>query len=75
VFAWINRSTITFVVNESVGVAIVLHELFLTDGERPFLLALAGAMMGLPFVLAAEGRGKKREESDDEIEDRWSHLP
>jgi hypothetical protein len=41
-----------------------------SSAERPYLLALCGALMGLPFVLRADeklGSGK-----DD---DKWSHLP
>jgi hypothetical protein len=50
-----------------------LHELILGGAERPFLLALSGALMGLPFVLAADGKITKNEGSEGE--DRWSHLP
>ena len=70
---WFNRSTVTFVVNETAGVLIIVHEL-MSDGERPFFLALAGALMGLPFVLAADG-WKMRKEEDKKEDDRWSHLP
>lgn len=72
-FKWVNRSTVTFVVNETAGCLIIVHEL-LADGERPFFLALAGALMGLPFVLAADG-WKMRKEEQKEEGDRWSHLP
>lgn len=50
-----------------------LHELILGGAERPFLLALSGALMGLPFVLAADQRIASR--GEDDIEERWSHLP
>ena len=71
-----NRSTISFAVNETLGVLIVLHEMVLTDGERLYFLVLAGALMGLPFVLAADQRiGSSREPNPEPEEDRWSHLP
>lgn len=37
-----------------VGVVVIFHEVFWRDDERPFILALAGALMGLPFVLNAD---------------------
>ena len=55
----------------ALGVTIVLHELLFREIERPFLLALAGALMGLPFVLAADSIRR----TDDDKEERWSHLP
>jgi hypothetical protein len=55
------------------GATGFLHELILGSAERPFLLALSGALMGLPFVLAADG--KVRQSKDEEEEQRWSHLP
>jgi hypothetical protein len=68
VTAWFNRSTLMF----TLGAIGFLHELIRGGAERPFLLALCGALMGLPFVLAADGkvRQDKQEEGD-----RWSHLP
>jgi hypothetical protein len=75
VLAWINRSTVTFIVNETLGVMIVLHELFLRDGERPFFLALAAGLMGLPFMLAADGKVLQRRNGKEDDTDRWSHLP
>ena len=39
-----------------VGVVVILHEVFLREAERPFILALAGALMGLPFVLDSDRR-------------------
>jgi hypothetical protein len=40
------------------GLGGVAHELLLTNSERPTLLLLFGAMMGLPlFLRADEGRG------------------
>jgi hypothetical protein len=39
-----------------------LHELLRDGAERPYFLALCGALMGLPFVLAADGwKGRKNE--------------
>jgi hypothetical protein len=63
-----------------------LHELILGGAERPFLLALSGALMGLPFVLAADGKigsinepnqknGSPLEPNELTEEERWSHLP
>jgi hypothetical protein len=36
------------------GAVGFLHELLISNAERPFLLALSGALMGLPFVIAAD---------------------
>ena len=41
-----------------------LHELLSEHAERPFLLTLCGALMGLPFVL---GYDSKRNDRDDEL--------
>jgi hypothetical protein len=57
----------------AIGAAGFLHELVLRSAERPFLLALSGALMGLPFVLSADGR--LRQGKDEEEDDPWSHLP
>jgi len=46
----LTRDTIWLVV----GVAIVVNEVFFRETERPFVLALAGALMGLPLVLNAD---------------------
>ncbi len=64
----INRSTIMF----AAGLAGFLHELLVSSAERPYLLALCGALMGLPFVLRADERIKGSGKDED---DRWSHLP
>ena len=66
----VNRSTIMFVL----GAIGFLHELILGAAERPFLLALCGALMGLPFVLAADERVRQSREKESE-DTRWSHLP
>lgn len=64
-----HRGTIMFVL----GATGFIHELVLGSAERPFLLTLCGALMGLPFVLAADG--KMRQGKDEGEDDRWSHLP
>lgn len=59
------------------GATGFLHELFSNGAERPFILALSGALMGLPFVLAADKlvSPPPTEDSADEKAERWSHLP
>lgn len=55
------------------GASGFLHELIRGGAERPFILALSGALMGLPFVLAADTKwGWREKEEEDE---RWTHLP
>jgi len=44
------RSGVLFVI----GVVGVIHEAFFTTANRPALLVLFAAMMGLPFALAAD---------------------
>lgn len=63
----------------TLGAMIVLHELFLPGAqERPFLLTLAGALLGLPFVLRGEERIRDREDKeterrhDREDRDEWN---
>ena len=51
-----------------------LHELLASGTERPFVLALSGALMGLPFVIAAD-RVSGQTATDGEEAERWSHLP
>jgi hypothetical protein len=54
------------------GLAIVLHEVFLSATERPTILLLAAAMMGLPAFLRADERHRdvqrtsKRHRDDQE---------
>ena len=55
-----------------------LHELVWQTGERPWVLAMSGYMMGLPFLIAADRlpRTLIRQDADDEDDDDpWSHLP
>lgn len=60
----------------ALGATGFLHELIRGGAERPFILALCGALMGLPFVLAADQRfGSSRGTDPDSEEERWSHLP
>jgi hypothetical protein len=47
------------------GATGFLHELLLTQAERPFVLALCGALMGLPFVIAADRLGFSQEAKSD----------
>jgi hypothetical protein len=42
------------------------HELFREGAERPFLLALSGALMGLPFVLSADQKFIQKERESEE---------
>lgn len=59
----INARTAREAVMFMLGAFGFIHELFLTNGvpERPFILALSGSLMGLPFVLSADRKltGKK----------------
>ena len=59
----------------ALGAVGFLHELILGGAERPFLLALSGALMGLPFVLAADRAMRVARRDEDEDDERWSHLP
>ena len=64
-----------------------VHELLVAGVERPFVLALCGALMGLPFVLSADDAGtsprllsefirkNSRKDAEPDDEERWSHLP
>ena len=68
---WFNRSTIMF----ALGATGFIHELIRGGAERPFLLALCGALMGLPFMLAADSRMRQEKGSEEEEVERWTHLP
>jgi hypothetical protein len=59
------------------GAAGFLHELFLTQGERPFLLTASLALMGFPFVLGVDKgiQVRRKDTTPQEEDERWSHLP
>lgn len=57
----------------TLGAIGFLHELIVSMAERPFVLALCGALMGLPFMLSADSR--LRRPPGEEGDDKWSHLP
>ncbi len=40
------------------GATIAIHETVIAETSDPALLALAAALLGLPLVVRAEGRGK-----------------
>jgi hypothetical protein len=48
----------------ALGATGFIHELVRDGAERPFLLALSGALMGLPFVLAADNSMARRSRPD-----------
>lgn len=43
-----------------------MHELIVAQIERPFVLTASLALMGFPFVLAAESKFKERNNKKDE---------
>lgn len=43
-----------------------LHELFVSHAERPFLLTLCGALMGLPFVLGYDAKRNGKNDGGSE---------
>ena len=45
----------------AIGAVGFFHELIASQAERPFILALSGALMGLPFVLSADAKLKREE--------------
>lgn len=49
----------------ALGATGFLHELLIGELERPFLLALSGALMGLPFVLSADQKIFQTEKKDE----------
>jgi hypothetical protein len=56
-FLWpFARDVLLFVV----GLVGAIHEIATVGVERPTLLALLAAMMGLPLFLRADDRGEKR---------------
>ena len=48
------------------GVSGFLHELILTDKERPFILAACLAFAGLKWTLPADSSRRKEGEHDDD---------
>ncbi len=58
----------------TIGAIGFFHELIVSQVERPFILALSGALMGLPFVLSADAKIKLAQK-EDEANERRSHLP
>lgn len=52
------------------GLSLVIHEAVIRSGaERPTLLLLFAAMMGLPFIFAADEVRKRIEKQDRERSD------
>jgi hypothetical protein len=52
----ITRDTVLFVV----GMAGIIHEMALTNVDRPYLLVLFGAMVGLPVFIRSTDEKKPR---------------
>ncbi len=48
----------------TIGAIGFFHELIVSQAERPFILALSGALMGLPFVLSADSKLRKEEDEE-----------
>jgi hypothetical protein len=42
------------------GAGIIVHEVLLTNGDRPYILTAALALMGFPFVLGFETKSLKK---------------
>lgn len=49
----------------SAGLAGVIHETVVVRAERPTLLLLFAAMLGLPAFIRADGRGKDKNGSEE----------
>lgn len=62
----LTRDSILF----TVGVAGIIYEIVVDHGERPTLLVLLGAMVGLPAFLRADERRAKSKDKDDQDPDR-----
>ncbi len=69
--SWLNRSTAMFLL----GAGGFIYELTRSGAERPLILALIGALMGLPFFLNTDLKRQPPPPEDDDRGDRWSHLP
>ena len=54
------------------GAGGFIHELTRSGAERPFVLALSGALMGLPFFLINDLKRRTPQEQED---DRWLQRP
>lgn len=50
------------------GLAGIFHETVINQAERPFLLALFGAMVGLTGFLRADEKRQESDASDDKEE-------
>lgn len=48
------------------GLAGAAHETLASGAERPYLLVLFGAMMGIPAFLTSDREGKKAEKREDQ---------
>jgi hypothetical protein len=64
-FAGVNRSTVLF----TTGMLGVAHETLIQHAERPTLLILFAAMMGLPAFLTPSNPGQTGFSGTDQIED------
>lgn len=61
-FSKISRDVILFLA----GLAGVFHETVLSNAERPTLLFVFGAMIGLPAFLRTDESRKKSKDDDEE---------
>ena len=55
------RGLITFLI----GAGMVIHETLLTNGDRPYVLTAALALMGFPFVLGFETKSFKSDNTTE----------
>jgi hypothetical protein len=54
----LSRDVVIFVI----GIVGILHEIFLSVTDRPYLIILFGAMIGLPAFLRIDERGRVDDE-------------
>ena len=54
----------------ALGGAGFLHELFISQGERPFLLTASLALMGFPLVLKGEEKLQQKRQEKLEEDDK-----